>query len=126
LIGANLGDSAIIGADAQDADFKDACLRNAGLFNINLQNANFTDADLTNARLAGLDVTGADFTGADLTGAHAFLVDWSTAKGPPVIIPEPFVKLPVWAWSVLAGGLLGFLAVLIYALARKNNSASPS
>jgi hypothetical protein len=69
--------------------------------------------------LANLDVTNADFSGADLTGAHAYNVDWEQAKVPPSPLPEPFVKLPTWVWSVLLGGLLGAVTLLIYALIRK-------
>lgn len=120
---ANLEDSAIIGTDAQEASFKGANLRNADLVSSNFEDADFTDADLTNARLAGLNVTGANFAGAVTTGAKAYHIDWSKAKAAPVILPDPFVNLPVWAWSVLAGGLLGVISLVIYAMIKKKKSS---
>lgn len=123
--GADLSDSAFLGVDAQDAGFQDACLRNSGWVNANLQNADLNHADLTNARLTRVNVSGADFTGADMTGVRAFHVDWSMAKVPPAELPESLVKFPILAWSVLAGGMLGTLAVVIYALTHKGKPNSP-
>lgn len=122
--GTDLTSSAIIGADAEEASFEDANLHNAGLVSTNLRNTNFTRAKLTEARLASLDVTGADFTGADLSGARAYNVNWDQAKVRPAYIPDPLVKLPMWAWSVLIGGLLGIFAVIIYSLLRRKSNNS--
>jgi len=120
----DLSDSALFGVDAESANFEGANLCNAALVNAKLQDANFHQANLANARLASLDVTGANFSEADLTGAHAYRIGWSKAKVPPPTLPEPFVKLPRWAWSILIGGLFGTLALLIYGLARKNNKSN--
>jgi len=116
---ANLSESAIVGADAEEASFEDANLRNAGLVSSHLKDTNFTRADLSNARLAGLDVDGADFTDANLSGARAYNVNWEKAKVPPNLIPDPLLKFPHWAWSVLIGGFLGIFALIIYTIFRK-------
>jgi uncharacterized protein YjbI with pentapeptide repeats len=116
---ADLTDSAFVGVDAQNASFEKAILRNAGLVSANFKDADFTQADLTNARLAAIDVEGTDFTDATLTGARAYNVDWSKAKVPPAFIPEPFLQLPQWVWSVLIGGLLGIITLIIYSLVQK-------
>jgi uncharacterized protein YjbI with pentapeptide repeats len=121
---ADLSDSALIGVDAQKASFEGANLRNAALINANLEDTVFTDANLTNARLVGGNVTGADFTGATFTGARATNIDWTQAKVPPNSIPQPLVKIPTWAWSMLIGGLLGGLALLIYSILRKRKQRS--
>lgn len=118
----DLSSSAIIGADAQDASFTGANLQNAGLISSNLKNADFTGAKLTNARLVGLNVSGSDFTGADLSGARAQNVDWEKAKIPPSKIPDPLVKIPIWAWSAMIGGLLGIFSLIIYGLYRRKRS----
>lgn len=119
---ADLSDSVLLGVDAENASFEGANLRNGALVNANLQGTNFRRAQLTNARLASLDVTGADFSEADLTGARAYRIDWSKANVPPVILPEPFLKFPRWAWMVLFGGLIGVIALVIYSLVgRKKN-----
>lgn len=119
---ADLSNSAIVSADAENASFHKANLRNAGLVSSNLQDADFTEADLTNARLATLNVKGADFSGATLTGARAYHIDWSAAKVPPSILPEPFLQLPNWAWSVLIGGLLGAVTLVIYSIIRRKKN----
>jgi len=121
---ANLGDSLLLRVDAQNASFEGASLRDAALVSANLENADFTKANLNNARLASLNVTGADFTDADLTGARAYHVDWTVAKVPPTLLPEPLVQIPRWAWSVLIGGLLGIIGVLIYGMTRKKRRVS--
>ena len=119
---ADLSDSVLFRVDAEEASFEGATLRNAALVNAKLKNASFNQANLTNARLASLDVTNADFTDADLTGARAYRIDWSQAKVPPLILPEPFVKLPRWAWSVLIGGLFGLIALVIYGIVRRRKA----
>jgi len=121
---ANLGDSLLLSVDAQNASFEGASLRDAALVSANLENANFTKANLSNTRLASLNVTGADFTDADLTGARAYHVDWTAAKVPPTFLPEPLVQIPRWAWSVLIGGFLGTIGVLIYGMTRKKRKVS--
>jgi len=121
---ADLSDSALIGVDAQEASFEGANLRNAALINANLEDADFTDANLSNARLVGVNVTGADFSGATFAGARATNIDWTKAKVSPNIIPQPLVKIPTWTWSVLIGGLVGGLALLIYSLIKKRNRES--
>jgi len=121
---ANLGDSLLFGVDAQNASFEGASLRDAALVSANLENADFTMANLNNARLASLNVTGADFTDADLTGARAYHVDWTAAKVPPSLLPEPLIQIPLWTWSVLIGGLLGLFAILIYGITRKKRKTS--
>ena len=120
----DLSNSAIIGADAEEASFEGANLKNAGLVSTNLKDANFTRANLSNTRLARLDVSGADFTNANLTGSKASNVNWEQAKVPPVIIPEPLVRLPAWAWSVMIGSAFGLLALIIYSFLRKKKLRS--
>jgi uncharacterized protein YjbI with pentapeptide repeats len=122
--GTDLSHSAIIGTDAQEASFEGANLNNAALVSTNFQDADFTRADLSNTRLASLDVTGADFSDAILSGSRAYNVNWEQAKVPPIIAPEPLVKLPNWAWSVLLGSLFGFIALILYSLLRKKNKRS--
>jgi len=124
FIETDLSESALVGVDAQEASFRKANLSNAGLVSSNLTDTDFTDANLTNARLASLNVTGADFSGATLTGARAYNVDWSKAKTPPDLLPEPFVKLSNWAWSVLIGGLLGTITLVIYSLLKRKKNQS--
>ena len=120
----DLSSSAIVGADASEASFEGANLRNAGLVSTNFSDVNFSKADLSNARLTGLDVTGADFTGADLSGARAHNVNWDQAKVVPSTLPDPFIQLPRWAWSVLLGGFLGAFALLIFGLTRRKQKPS--
>ena len=120
----DLTSSAIIAADAEEASFSGANLHNAGLVSSNLKNADFTGANLSNTRLVGLNVTGTDFTGANLTGARAQNVNWEKAKVPPTQIPDPLVKIPVWAWSVMIGGILGVFSLVIYGLYRRKRKRS--
>jgi len=116
----DLTESAFVGVNAQNASFSGANLQGAGLVGSNLKDTDFSNADLTNARLASLNVSGADFTGARLTNARALNVDWSRAKVPPDVIPEPFIKLPGWAWPLIVGSIMGIVALAIYALIRKH------
>ncbi|HAF48206.1 MAG TPA: hypothetical protein DCL08_03065 [Anaerolineaceae bacterium] len=113
----DLHESALIGVDAEQASFKNANLRNAGIIRSNFQDADFTGANLANIRLTSLNVEGADFSETNMEGARAHNVNWSAAKVPPVSLPEPFVELPKWAWSVLVGASLGIFALVIYAIA---------
>lgn len=113
----DLHESALIGVDAEQASFKNANLRNAAVIHSNLQDADFTGANLTDARLASVDVKGANFSETKMVGARALNVDWTKAKVPPSSLPEPFVELPGWAWSVLIGASLGIFALIIYAIA---------
>ena len=115
----DLSYSAIIGVDGENASFEKANLRNAALVSGRFINADFREANLSNARLASLDVANADFTGADLSGARAYHVNWDEARVPPAFLPEPLVSLPKWAMSALIGGLLGGLALMVYAALRK-------
>jgi uncharacterized protein YjbI with pentapeptide repeats len=124
LKGADLSHSAIIGTNAQEASFEGANLNNAALVSTSLLDADFTLADLSNTLLASLDVTGADFSDANLSGARSYHVNWEQAKVPPTITPEPLVKLPNWAWSVLIGSLFGIIALILYSLMRKKNKRS--
>ena len=116
---ANLSESGLVGADAREAVFAQANLRKAGLVGGDYTNANFTGANLSNAWLAGIKVDGADFTGADTSGTRATGIDWSTAKVPPTILPQPIFKLPNWAWAAIAGSVIGVISVVIYSLARR-------
>ncbi len=67
-------------------------------------------------------MTEADFTDADLTGARTYNVNWEQAKVAPAMIPEPILKLPAWAWSVLVGGFLGVISLVIYGLVRRKKN----
>ncbi len=121
---ADLSESVLLGVDAENASFEGANLRGAALVRADLEDANFTGANLTDARLASCDVTNADFTDADLSGARAYHIDWSKAKVPPAILPDPLIELPRWALPVLIGGALSSLSLLIYLIIRKNKSKS--
>lgn len=112
----DLSNSALVGVDAQEVSFENTVLRDAALVKGNFKHANFRRANLANARLASLDVTGADFTDTNLDGARAYNVNWDRAKVQPSTIPQPFVKLPNWAWILLLGGLLGLFSLLVYIL----------
>jgi uncharacterized protein YjbI with pentapeptide repeats len=120
----DLSESALIGVNAEDGSFERANLRNAVFVSSKLVNADFREANLAHARLASLDVTNADFTDADLTGARAYHVNWDQAKVPPTLMPEPLVKLSNRAKSILLGGLIGGLALMIYAMIRKRKQPS--
>ena len=122
--GTDLSDSAIVGADATKASFEGANLHNAAVVGTSFTDANFTGADLINTRLAGLDITGAKFTNANFTGARAHNVNWEKALVPPLTLPAPMIQLPTWVWSVLLGGILGVLALIIYALIRRKRKAA--
>lgn len=119
---ADLSKSALIGVEAREANFENANLRETVLVRANLQDTNFTNANLANARLASSDVSGADFTEADLSGARAYKVDWSKAKVPPAVIPEPMLNLPNWAWAIVVGSFVGLIALVIYAITHKKKS----
>lgn len=115
---ANLSESSLVGADAREAVFAQANLRSAGLVRGDYTNADFRGANLSNALLVGIKVDGADFTGADTTGTRFSGIDWSTAKVPPAILPEPILQLPTWALAAIAGSVIGLIGVIIYSLTR--------
>ncbi|MBG0785591.1 MAG: pentapeptide repeat-containing protein [Anaerolineaceae bacterium] len=119
---ADLSEGALVGVNAEEANFHGANLRQAGLFGMNLRNADLTQANLANARLAGVNVEGADFSGAEMTGAKAYQVNWDQAKVPPVLMPDPYIQLPKWAWSVIIGSLIGGLAAVIYAFFKRRST----
>ena len=121
---ANLADSVLLGVDGENASFKGANLRNAALISADMTGADFTNANLSRTRLASVNVKDADFTNADLTDAHAYHVDWDTAKVPPSVIPQPLLKLSPWVGAVIFGSLIGILALIIYALVHKKTSKS--
>jgi uncharacterized protein YjbI with pentapeptide repeats len=115
---ANLSKSSLVAADAREAVFSAANLRHAGLVGGDYTDANFRGANLSNALLAGLKVDGADFTGADTTGTRFSGIDWSAAKVPPTILPQPIFQLPTWAWAAIVGSVIGLVGVIIYSLTR--------
>lgn len=119
---ADLSKSALIGVEAREANFESADLHDTVLFRAHLKDANFTNANLENARLVSSDVTGADFSEANLSGARSRKTDWSKAKVPPAVIPEPMPNLPIWAWAIIAGSFVGLIALVIYAMSRKKKS----
>lgn len=66
---ANLRDAVLTGADLRGADFSGADLIYANLENVNLQQAKLLGTNLTGANLTGANLTGADFSGANLSNA---------------------------------------------------------
>ena len=124
FVGADFSESALTGVDAEDGSFEKANLRNAVLANGKMINTDFHEANLANARLVSLDVTHADFTDADLTGARAYHVNWEQAKVPPTLMPESLVRLTNKAKTILLGGLIGGLALMVYAMIRKRKQPS--
>lgn len=70
LSGANLAGAQLVGADLSGANLPDVTLEGA-----NLQNAFLLGADLTGVNLAGANLTGANLGGANLTGANLTAVD---------------------------------------------------
>ena len=120
----NLNDTAFIGVNAKEASFKGANLHNAVFIQADLKEADFNSANLTDARLAGVNVTGADFTDASFSGARATNVDWSKAKVPPRDLPAPLFQIPLWAWTVFIGGMIGILGLIIYSRTRKKKTGA--
>jgi len=70
LSGANLAGAQLVGADLSGATLKAATLEGA-----NLQDAFLLGADLSGVNLAGANLVGANLSGANLTGANLTAVD---------------------------------------------------
>jgi urea transport system substrate-binding protein len=70
LSGANLAGAQLVGADLSGAQLLAATLEGA-----NLENALLLGTDLTGVNLAGANLNGANLSGADLTGANLTAVD---------------------------------------------------
>ena len=89
LDGANLLDAKLTGAYLEGAYLRDACLRDAYLEGANLRDANLSRADLTGANLSGANLIcayleGAYLTYANLTGANLSYVNLTGAILPDI------------------------------------------
>ena len=80
LRGANLWNADLQGADLRDADLRGANLWGADLWDANLQGADLLDADLQRANLRNAGLRGANLRGANLLGADLRNADLRNAN----------------------------------------------
>lgn len=101
LTGANLSWSNLEGADMTKADLTGANLTGAFLTNTSLVSANLDGANLAEAQLYYVDVTGASMSDLNLAGATVVGTPISIGDGPEVMEEEtPPVLSPEDSWPL--------------------------
>lgn len=118
----DLSNTVIAGSNLAGVNLSHAQLSGATVIATNLEGADFSGGDLSHSKWIAVNITGAKFGDAVMNGVRSAVVDWSSAKEPPVDKPGLLITPVIFMPLLIAGGVL--LSLILRWKNRKSHPAT--